>query len=605
MTTNRVSFGLPPVISSRPIDDVDKAEPSPRLIRPRAMSAPGVLGPLVDLRIASRSAKATASLCAGGALAPVPTRATLSKSDFRRSKAPIPIRRNDKATSLKDFYEGVSESDRVLVVVGGGTAGLTYLSTMEIDPKYTHVAIVGDQGYWKVVGHRLAQPHHILALPHQDSLEYVDPSEHDKNNGILPHQSNSAYVHSKDYQVRLARLEQITLDSLQKSGKKVFIERGAVVQRISKEGLSYAFETDTSGERFLAAKIVVASGFAPGRALPKELLSTGSSPAQGEKSIETDHILSYTDMLTSDIAEKVRGKDVLVYGGGATAAWVVEVGQEIGKPVAWVARQGFDNAEAAGARVEAIINGSREIQAKGEIKSIEHLILSTGSGETKKIKVTVTQKNRNGSEETKTFLVDYLVNCIGQDPYQKGGLHDVLTPEVKDELAPILDRNQLSGRPETVLGFGTPTGNLEIIGAAASSYYDVDRKLQPGATVSEFLPKSGQAPGTVGGVVSAVSALTGYMPISQDPETGKVSILSLNLHVMNATQVAVYLTGCYQDATPAVINAAVQDYLAKRSQTEFGLTERELEEFMALHFEASNSTLSRWARLHRGYAPAA
>jgi hypothetical protein len=91
------------------------------------------------------------------------------------------------------------------------------------------------------------------------------------------------------------------------------------------------------------------------------------------------------------------------------------------------------------------------------------------------------------------------VNCIGQDAYEKDRHHDVLSSTIKDDIVPILDKNQVSGRADTVLAFGTRDGYLEIIGAAAASYYDTARKLKPDRSVREHLPRSGRVPITIGG----------------------------------------------------------------------------------------------------------
>lgn len=94
--------------------------------------------------------------------------------------------------TMDGFASNIGNGDKTLVVVGGGTTAMTYLATAEIGKEYTHVAIVGDKGYWSRQSHRLAQPHHILALPEQPSARFVDPSEHDASRNILPHDDRSA-----------------------------------------------------------------------------------------------------------------------------------------------------------------------------------------------------------------------------------------------------------------------------------------------------------------------------------------------------------------------------------------------------------------------------
>lgn len=489
-----------------------------------------------------------------------------------------------KKQSLKNFYEKLLPSDKLTVIVGAGTAALTYLATKRVDAADTHILLLGGAGWGDQVAHRLAQPHHIFALPHLPSADFVDPSEHDRENGILPHHETSAYVHSLDYQKRLMGLEKMALDSLREQGKKIHIENGVSTQKIHREGSKFKIKLDISEDLFFADKMVVATGAAPGRKLPPELLPERTGAIISGQAHIGDHILSYSDILTAEIAEKIRDKDVFIYGGGATAAWAMEVSEQIGKSAKWVSRSGFDNAEEAGPRVEAIIEGSRDSQLKGNISSIEYLPPSSNLPDQQKIRINVVEVNQDQSEKTVSFVVDYIVNCIGQDAYEEGGLHATLSPEIKNELSPIMDRNKMSGKAGVNVGFGTQGGELKIIGAAAASYYDIERDLKPGAAISEALPCSARVPITIGGVVSSVTALTGYMPITQNSPSGEIALSGLNTHVMNATQLAVYFTGLYPMARAEVINNAVEQYLQQRSVTEFGLTDLQTQDFMAKHF---------------------
>ena len=65
-------------------------------------------------------------------------------------------------SALNGFLSGMKDGDKALFVVGGGTAALTYLSTVDLDSRFTHVVVVGDQGYWMEPGRAQARP----AAPH-------------------------------------------------------------------------------------------------------------------------------------------------------------------------------------------------------------------------------------------------------------------------------------------------------------------------------------------------------------------------------------------------------------------------------------------------------
>ncbi|MCE0723735.1 FAD-dependent oxidoreductase [Legionella resiliens] len=494
---------------------------------------------------------------------------------------------NSKIIGSIDEFQTSAKTGKILAVIGGGTAALTYLYTQDIGKEYSHVLVLGDRGYWGIAAHRLAQPHHIFAMPHEPSYEFIDPAEHDQTHGILPHQPSSAYVHSHNYQSRLIELEKATVDSLHTQGKEVFIADKERVKRIdrSKDNGHLKIET-ASGHSFPVDKIIVATGAGPARTLEENLKKGLSSPDAQAK------VLNYTDILTP-VVEKCKDKTVLVYGGGATAAWAMEVAALTAKPVAWVGRSGFELAIEAGPRVNAIIVNSRSVQLKGSITSISYV--HGENGEEGKLLIGVSEKENEPPKYN--FTVDYLFNCIGQEPYELGGLPEILSDSLKEEIIPYFDKNHVTGTKESCkLGWSTAKNDLFIIGAAQGTYYNKSKTgptvpsdstaptAEAAPTVSSFLPRSGQVPITIGGVVSSVCALTNYMPISQDPVTGKAIVSSLNVNVMNATQLAVFFTVNYLGVPPEKINKAVEDLIKERSNTDFGLSPKRFEEFLHEHF---------------------
>ncbi|GKS97693.1 hypothetical protein AVAK2825_24180 [Acidovorax sp. SUPP2825] len=273
----------------------------------------------------------------------------------------------------------------------------------------------------------------------------------------------------------------------------------------------------------------------------------------------------------------------MIYGGGPTAAWAMEVGQLHAKSTTWVARNGFEVAVAAGPRVGAIIESTRSAQIQGELETMDCLDSDQPPGE-QKLRVNVLTRAPDGTQSIRSLDVDFLVNSTGQDARGAGGLHDVLSADIRRELRPIPDKNRVTGIPDAMLGFGTASGDLQIIGAAAASYQDKENGLDAGRLPSETLPHSAKVGITIGGVVASVTALTGHMPIRQEPSTGELQITGLNLHVMNATQLAVYFTGAFPDAPAESVNTAVQDFLKQRSNTDFGLSDLRVKEFLQERF---------------------
>lgn len=491
----------------------------------------------------------------------------------------------DKASGnpLVKFYRDIPEGEEVLVVVGGGVAALTYLYTHAQEIQQSHIVILGERGYWAKAAHRLAQPHHIFALPHKASDGYINPAEHDEERNILPHNPDSAYIHSHDFQERLIGLEESTLDALRKQGKQVCIANKAWVTKIEKPELSlFTLEIQGQDAPIFANKVIIATGAGPERSLPSELKAPLLSSASNDAAKVEEKILNYTDVLTS-VSKKCHGKDILIYGGGATAAWAMEVADLTAKPLAWVARSGFELAETAGPRVNAIIAGSRAVQVHGAIESIVYQ-QDEDTGENKLL-IKVKCKNNKGKETSQSYLVDYLFNCIGQEPYEIGGLPTIISQNIRDELHPCLDKNYVTGGEEScILGWETQQKNFIILGAALGTYYDKDRRIKLPSAISDFLPISGQVGITIASVVASVCALANFMPFSQNPQTGEVDLLSLNIHVMNATQLAVYFTTCFPEATASEVNKAVTAFISARKKTDFGLSSEEVERFIHNHF---------------------
>lgn len=493
--------------------------------------------------------------------------------------------------ALNAFYKNKAPNERVLVIVGGGTAAFTYLYTVEIDPQYKHILILGNQGYWSHAAHRLSQPHHILALPHELSDKFVDPAQHDEENGILPHFPNSAYAHSKDYQKKLVDLEKATIEKLHKSGITVLLLRKVAVTTVDRfNSSSFVLGLHQPNIQVIGHKIIMATGAGPARKLPPSIAPTKPAATvvqtQGSMPLSylNERILNYNDILTST-AEKCRNKEVLIYGGGATAAWAMEIAALTAKPVAWIAKSGFDEAVNAGPRVYAIIKRTQPLQLQGKIDSIRYTTCEI-TGE-QKLLIHISAINNKGSVvQSKCYTVDYLINCIGQEPYELEGLPNIISSSLQNELAPLLDKNYVAGNEQCMLGWSNKQGDFMIIGSAAGTYYNRNNPTnQQIPSVSKLLPRSGQVPVTIGGVVSSVSALTNYMPVSQNLKTGKSTLLSMNVNIMNATQLAVYFTTRYPDAPAKKINDAVVAFINQRSKTEFGISPKQVSEFLDKHLK--------------------
>lgn len=515
-----------------------------------------------------------------------------------KDEAGVPMRREGEQrvsrkveTTLSDFsdsYPTIAQANgEILVVIGGGTAALTYLYTETFSENIKHIIILGDHGYWAKASHRLAQPHHILALPNEKSHPFIDPAKHDLERQVHPHQHHSAYVHSTAYQARLEKLRSDTYERLKDLGIQVTAVREAWVEAIGqKVSGQYSLRIKGLKRLVMADKLVLATGAGPARKLPQELRESlyhssvtffGEDPEKIQDEMAL-RVLNYTDIL-SENAERVLEKRVLVYGGGATAAWAMEVTELNAVPVGWVAKSGFDDAEKAGPRVEAIIKRTRIIQSHALITNI--ILDHDENGFC--LKVTIENQRTSKCND---YHIDYLVNCIGQEAYGTDGLPDIIAPGICQTLTPLLDINDMNGTGQlSKIGWQSDDRRFVILGSAQATYYRKDLKTPSYSSVSDFIPRSGQVPITIGGTVSSVLALTNYMPFSQDTKNLDIKWLSLNIHILNATQLAAYFTICFKDTPAAEINTAVKAFISARAETEFGLSQEDLSRFFRHFFK--------------------
>ncbi len=490
-------------------------------------------------------------------------------------------------SSLIDFCKSARSTHKMLVVVGAGTAAWTYLRTCQLDPDISHIMVLGNRGYWSKVTHRLAQTEHLLALPDEQSAPYIDPELLNQAAGIAPTDTRSAYMDSTAYQATMDSFAETTVKLLTARGLDIYFDCKAEITHIDRDPRApHAFSIKLNGvtQSIPADQIIIATGAGPERHLTQELYDglyrSCSNP--DERHMARSRVLGYTDALADTAHDRLTGKDILIYGGGATAAWVAEMAESTGTPCAWVAKNGFGAALTAGPRVESILARTKGIQAHA---TITHIAFAAKAGEEGKLMVSLAY----ATGETRTVVTDYLVNSIGQDQHKYGldALSMILSPGLCHELNPVVDMNHNSGdtHEHDQVAWATPCKSLMVIGAAQSSFYQPDStSTRSSLSVSRILPKGGQVAVTLPGVVASVCALTNYMPISQRSKTGVCKLIGLNLNLLNATQLAVYFTVMFPDAPYSVVNNAVDSLIAERRRTHFGLSDEAIHLFTQLLF---------------------
>ena len=115
-----------------------------------------------------------------------------------------------------------------------------------------------------------------------------------------------------------------------------------------------------------------------------------------------------------------RGQSVLVYGGGATAAWVAEIAIANGaKDVRWVAERGFEGANPGG-RNNEVMALTKDVRRNGKIKTIKYMgDLASGSG----LEAVLALPDTGKSEVWKS---DRIIAATGSNPLASTGILSVL-----------------------------------------------------------------------------------------------------------------------------------------------------------------------------------
>ncbi|GKS97630.1 hypothetical protein [Acidovorax sp. SUPP2825] len=93
-----------------------------------------------------------------------------------------------------------------------------------------------------------------------------------------------------------------TVDRLKSEGRQVLVASDVSIGRIEQDGESYRLESRQGQQSMRAHKVVVATGPSPGRSLAAKQLP------QRSPSMPLPQVLTYNDILTPAIAEKIKDK---------------------------------------------------------------------------------------------------------------------------------------------------------------------------------------------------------------------------------------------------------------------------------------------------------
>lgn len=472
-------------------------------------------------------------------------------------------------------------NDKLRVIIGQGTSAEIFRNTT--DPAYETV-IFGNRGLWASVDrHKMGQPAHVLTLPGQPVPKYQTA----QGNSV---QSSQAFMDSTNYQEKLLALSSendkrdgaLHLDGWTVTG----VERNKSGQFPIK--VKYAGRYLSGGFKQITGdincdQVVFATGIAPQKGH-----GISGVDAQNVGRFKTNRGFDPIQESLQYIACKNKPQDldtVVVYGGGATSAWLVDMVLEAKpKHFLWIARaggSGFTKSMLPGQRNQMTLDKVKDYRKEYEITYLNCVNANEtprdaqgkqiGFADRKLAKIVMGFKNEQGDQCHS--LVDLFIYSVAGDPELEGSISKTVDPTLFKELEIVRDTNCVLGGGDAALAWGTPTRDVLVVGAATFS----GLKLPDGVSAPmNTLPWGSQVPDGIAVAVSTISALNSYVPIQQQIETngktgkaGRVEQImsqsNINFNLADHDQIACYLAVFY-DLPASLLSACTQEIIAERSK---------------------------------------
>lgn len=260
-------------------------------------------------------------------------------------------------------------------------------------------------------------------------------------------------------------------------------------------------------------------------------------------------------------------RQVAIYGGSATAAWIAETAALRGLKVAlWFTRPG-DGQDAWDAQkrfAAAFPAGNRNIDVMKDFEGVRKVLDLT---EVKLLRtdnyrfLSLDFKTQNGVEN---WVPDLLVYALGYEHSSKTGDGRILDVSLRDQLVPFYDKNLMISDKQSLLAIGTPDQKLMMIGSGMVSSGGIDtKKLDKAfgkyADIGSTLPPASRPPEGIAIVISSIEALNQFIPAQATgpartfsginsetklPVTSQHPVdfaFDINFNTCNRTQLALYL----------------------------------------------------------------
>lgn len=484
---------------------------------------------------------------------------------------------------------------KLRIIIGQGTAAETFQATVGDNTGEYRTIVIGARGLWTVLPqtHRMGQPSHLLTLPTQNVPQFQAPS------GQNP-QGLALFMDVNSYQQGLNNLAQV---NRLHNGRIEY--PGLTVTRVDPHrlgGIRVLCQGRGHTVEFRADQVIFASGIGP-QQLPGDAGITVVGNARND--LGFNQIEEGIDYLSH--ADQV-GRDVIVYGGGATGAWVaheVRARSLMQVPTvdhwAWMARpggRGFDPSTLPGDRNWEVLQDDVH-KVRYSITRAEYVAPGSfrapseddpGFPRAHKVKLTLVGE----SGFAFPYYADQLIYCLGGNPAARGSIAEMLDPGILQTMQPLRDYDRMVSDGTGTLAWCTPDRSVIIVGAAtynfASAQYNKAKQPAP----MSGLPTNAQVADGIAVTVSVIEALNHYVPVSFGPQQRRR--WTLNFNTSNRTQIAVYLAA-ETDLEPLAANIAVAliEHFRSRGQRPFGLTPQQVQFLL--------DTSTNWVRIIRQVEP--
>ncbi len=470
------------------------------------------------------------------------------------------------------------------VIIGTGISATAYLASLSHQLEVSK--ILGQQDLWHRLSpdHAMGQPAHLLT-----------------GNVAAPPQQGNAQGENTAFMLAGAFARFLDAQLAKYSEVRV---ADSVVHRITRQATKgYVVKYIVHGQHGEVAcdRVVIATGPGPSRPLMVE----DSGKLGVDVSNASKLIVKGVDFLehgwTYPNGGQCEGKHVAVYGGSATAAWVVEMAY-IRKMVvtSWFTRPG-DGAQAWDREkrfAQAFPPGGRNIAVAEQSATVRKVRQLVGVTEQSGRLVLAFQDEGGRCAEA----VDLLVYALGAGHTGQAGVSAMLDESIKKALVPYYDRNFAISTAPAILAVGTGDGSLMIVGSAMSSTagFNFGKISVPGykkdlmddlvsyTSISKSLPPAAAPPEGIALVMAGIEALNHTLPATPTelgnyvgkggPSTyATKAAWTINFNTANRTQIAAYLTDAY-GLPPVPVNLAAALIVRIRSQPNhvLGLTGRQV-----------------------------